>query len=336
MARSAARTDRREERLEWISADREAERAAFAQDVAEGLTAKPKWLPCRYFYDAEGSRLFEAICELPEYYLTRAEREILSQRADAIAALFPSPIHLVELGSGSSVKTRLLIEAFLRRHGTLRYLPVDISPTILEESAQALRRDYPLLEITAIAAEYAEGLRRLASGQDRPRLILWLGSNVGNFERPEAAAFLARVRAAMAPDDRLLIGVDLRKDPALLESAYDDAQGVTARFNRNLLARINRELGGSFDLAGFRHVARYDAAEGRVEMHLESVRPQLVTIAGIGLTVPFASGERIHTENSYKYSLAEIDDLARAAGLVVAHRWLDVAARFSANLLAPA
>jgi L-histidine N-alpha-methyltransferase len=341
MARStsAARAYRAEDEgticapVRWVRADPAAERAAFARDVVEGLAARPKRLPCRYFYDAEGSRLFEAICELPEYYLTRAEREILTERADEIAALFPRAVSMVELGSGSSAKTRLLIEAFLRRHAGLQYLPIDISPTILAKSARALRREYPRLEITAIAAEYAEGLRRLAEGHARPRLILWLGSNVGNFERDAAAAFLAQVRAAMAQGDRLLMGVDLRKERAALEAAYNDAQGVTARFNLNLLTRINGELGGTFDLAGFRHVARYNPRAGRVEMHLESLRSQLVTIAGIGLTVPFASGETIHTENSYKYSVAEIEDLARGAGLRVTQRWLDTAARFSVNLL---
>jgi dimethylhistidine N-methyltransferase len=335
MSRSAARARFAEEGVEWIAADVKEGRAEFARDVTAGLTARPKRLPCRYFYDVEGSRLFEAICDLPEYYLTRAEREILLERAGAIAALFPDPISLVELGSGSSVKTRLLIEAFRRRHGALHYVPVDISPSILEESARTLRRDYPGLEITAVAAEYEEGLRRLAPGQDRARLLLWLGSNVGNFERPAAAAFLSRVRAVMRPEDRLLMGVDLRKERAILEAAYDDAQGVTARFNKNLLARINRELGGEFDLGSFRHVARYDEEEGRMEIHLESLRPQRVRITGVGLTVSFAPGETIHTENSYKYSPEEIDALARSAGLCVSHRWLDASCRFSSNLLAP-
>jgi dimethylhistidine N-methyltransferase len=334
-SRSTARAFSEAEGLEWIATDAQAGREAFAQDVARGLTHRPKRLSCRYFYDAEGSRLFEAICDLPEYYLTRAERSILTERADAIAANFDTPISLVELGSGSSVKTRLLIEAFRRRHGTLRYVPVDISPTILEETARALRADYSGIEITAIAAEYEEGLIRLARDADRPRLVLWLGSNVGNFERSEAAAFLGRLRATLRECDRLLVGVDLRKERAILEAAYDDSQGVTARFNLNILARINRELGGSFDLGSFRHVARYDETQGRVEMHLESRRPQRVGIAALGLAVPFAPGERIHTENSYKYSLVEIDALAAAAGLRITHRWLDGDGRFSANLLAP-
>jgi dimethylhistidine N-methyltransferase len=332
---SAADSRILEEGLEWIAANAEEGRAEFARDVAAGLSARPKRLSCRYFYDAEGSRLFEAICDLPEYYLTRAEREILLARADAIAALFPQPISLVELGSGSSVKTRLLIEAFRRRHGALRYVPIDISPSILAESARSLRQEYPGLELVAVAAEYEEGLRRITHGRDRARLILWLGSNVGNFERSDAAAFLARVRAMMRPADRLLMGVDLRKPPAVLEAAYDDAQGVTARFNMNILARINRELGGQFDPGSFRHLARYDEEEGRVEMHLESLRPQRVQICELGQTFSFAPGETIHTENSYKYSLSEIDALAGAAGLQVAARWLDSCSRFSANLLAP-
>ncbi|MCL6650582.1 MAG: L-histidine N(alpha)-methyltransferase, partial [Chloroflexi bacterium] len=183
-------------------------------------------------------------------------------------------------------------------------------------------------------AEYAEGLRRLAGGRDRDRLILWLGSNVGNFERPDAAAFLRRVRATMAANDRLLVGIDLRKERAVLEAAYDDARGVTAQFNLNLLARINRELGGEFDLTAFRHRARYDAEHGRIEMHLESLRRQRVRLRVLELEIELARGETIHTENSYKYSFKEIDALATAAGLRVERRWLDPEGRFSVNLLA--
>lgn len=308
--------------------------AEFATDVAAGLTAKPKHLSCRYFYDREGSRLFAAICELPEYYLTRAETEILERHAGEIASLFKGDVTVIELGSGNAVKTRLLLKALLpgRR---VRYVPIDIWRPVLEESAADLLQRFPPLEIVAVAAEYHEGLRHLRSESDRPRLILWLGSNIGNFTRSEAADFLRRIRDTMTSADRMLVGVDLRKDRAVLEAAYDDAAGVTAAFNLNLLARINHELDGNFDLSAFQHRAIYNEVLGRIEMYLVSARDQSVTIGRIGLTVRFAAGETIHTENSYKYSLAEIHGVATAAGLRDQCFWQDGAGRFELHLLAP-
>jgi dimethylhistidine N-methyltransferase len=307
----------------------------FAADVRAGLLATPKHLSFRYFYDEEGSRLFEAICELPEYYLTRAETEILRERAVEIASRVPAGAELVELGSGSARKTRLLIEALLAR-GPLRYRPIDISESILRESALALLDDYPALEVAGIAAEYRRGLAALADeGSARGRLILWLGSNVGNFDRVGAVRFLGEVRATMAVSDRLLIGVDLRKGREVLEPAYDDAAGVTARFNLNLLVRVNRELGGGFDLNAFQHRAVYDEEAGRIDMYLISRRRQVVPIEHLGVMVTFDRDEAIHTESSYKYSLAEIDRLARATGFTVDGRWLDGGQRFSVTLLAP-
>lgn len=322
-----------------VHADQALLRARFADDVRAGLTARPKRLPCCYFYDDEGSRLFDAITRLPEYYLTRAERDILRDRAGDLAAEFREAPVVIELGSGSAAKTRLILDAVLARHATLRYVPIDISRGALEESAASLVRDYPLLEIHAVAAEYHDGLRRLeapaaAGAEGPPKLILWLGSSIGNLHRPDAAAFLRRVRELMSARDRFLVGVDLRKDRAVLEAAYDDPAGVTARFNLNLLARINRELDGDFDPGAFRHRARYDEAAGRIEMYLDSLRDQSVRIGGPGLTVPFAAGEPVHTENSYKYAPDEIDGLAAAAALRVAQRWFDPARRFSVNLFA--
>lgn len=324
-----------QERFRLIAMPAASRLAAFARDVAAGLMASPKRLSCCYFYDQEGSRLFEAICQLPEYYLTRAEAAILQARAPEIAAHFPDETTLVELGSGNSDKTRLLIDAFLNTRPRLRYVPLDICRTVLEETARDLLRDYPALEIVALAAEYHEGLQYLRADADWPKLILWLGSNVGNFDRQEAAAFLKRVRGTMATADRLLVGIDLRKDRAVLEAAYDDAQGVTGAFNLNLLVRINRELDGHFDLANFRHRAVYQEEAGRVEMYLVSMGSQRVAIGRLGLDVEFAAGEAVHTENSYKYSLAEIDALTRSAGLRTEQRWLDEEGRFSLNLLAP-
>lgn len=309
-----------------------------ADDVRRGLLARPRRLSCRWFYDEEGSRLFEEICATPEYYVTRAEDELLRDHADAIVAQLPAGTSLLELGSGSAAKTRRLLDALNARgeRGRLRrYAMIDISPSALEDSARSLVRDYPGLEVVPFAGEYEDGLERLDALAPPPRLVLWLGSNVGNLHREEAARFLATWAARLAASDRFLIGIDLRKDRAILESAYDDTAGVTARFNLNLLARINRELGADFDLAAFRHRARYDEAAGRVEMFLDSLRDQGVRIGRLDFEVDFARGEAIHTENSHKYSEAEIDALAASAGLRVVARWFDRARFFSETLLAP-
>lgn len=309
----------------------------FADVARAGLAEQPKRLPCRFLYDAEGSRLFEEICTLPEYYLTRAEREILERHAAEIAARLPVEVDLVELGSGSAEKTEVLLRAFEQRGSRVRYVPIDICREVLEQSGERLLERHEDLSILAVEAEYADGLERLErDGAARARLVLWLGSNVGNFDRPAAAAFLARVRGGLREEDRLLLGVDLRKERAVLEAAYDDARGVTARFNLNLLVRANRELGADFDVDAFRHEAVYDEDLGRVDMYLLSRRDQEVSLGPDGPLVHFAVGERVHTESSYKYSVGEIDSLARAAGLAPVERWLDSARRYSLNLLRPA
>ena len=301
-----------------------------------GLTARPKRLPCLYFYDERGSRLFERICEVPEYYLTRAERSILEAHADELAAGLGQPVDLVDLGSGNSGKTRLVIEALLRRQGRLRFIPVDISSSMLRESSLTLVQTYPDLEVLAVAGEYHEGLAYLEAEGGPPRLVLWLGSNVGNFTPQEAVRFLRRLGRAMRPGDALLIGIDLRKDPATLVAAYDDAAGVTAQFNLNLLERINRELDGRFETDAFAHEARWNEAGGRMEMHLRSLRDQTVWIEALGLHLSFDEGETIHTENSYKYSLEGIAELSAAAGFAIERQWLDGGRRFSLSLMTPA
>lgn len=315
--------------------EREAE-SDFAADVRDGLSATAKHLSCKYFYDAEGSQLFEEICELPEYYPTRAERSILDVNADEIVRRLPADMSMIELGSGSSTKTQLLIDAFLAAHGRLRYLPIDVSPTMLAESCKQLERSRPTLELVPIAAEYEPGLSRMQILEaGRPKLVLWLGSSIGNYAPDEAGRFLQSLRAMLAPSDRLLVGIDLRKGRKVLERAYDDAAGTTARFNRNLLIRINRELGGHFDVARFDHRAVWHERAGCVSMYLVSRGKQRVRIDDLELTVPFRDGEAIHTESSYKYSPAEIDALAADAGLAVEQRWCDELGRFSLNLLAP-
>ncbi len=310
-----------------------------AEDLAEavraGFAATPKTLPCRFFYDAEGSAIFEEICALPEYYLTRAEDEILARHADEILSLVPQGSQIVELGSGSGTKTRHLIAAAIRRNGRAHYLPIDISRSALEGAAVSLLSEFETLRIDAVEAEYREGLERLSTPGRAPRLYLWLGSNVGNFDRDEAAHFLGELSEHMESDDRLVLGVDRKKPEGILVPAYDDAQGVTARFNLNLLERVARELDARFDPSCFRHVALWNDAEGRIEMHLESRVDQTVRIEKLDLDVSFAEGERIHTENSYKYDDAQIEELARAAGLSMRRTFTDEQSLFSTCVLAP-
>jgi L-histidine N-alpha-methyltransferase len=322
-------------RFELVSLAQTSDLSDFGDEVREGLVGQPKRLPCRYFYDERGSLLFEEICDLPEYYLTRTEHGILEQSADEIAALLPAQTTMVELGSGSSTKTRLLIEAFLRRHGKLHYVPLDISPTILQSSALDLLERYEALKIMAIAAEYDDGLRHLPRAGDAPRLILFLGSTIGNFRPQEAREFLSNLRQTMGPNDRLLLGADLDKSPDVLCPAYDDAAGVTAAFNMNLLERINRELGGNFKLENFEHTARWNGDEHRVEMHLVSTCAQQIHIEALDLNVDFALGESIHTENSHKHSRSMLEDLCTQSGLRHAEQWTDEGGLMILALLAP-
>ena len=324
-----------ETRLALIETEHEESLDAFARDVREGLSSTPKYLSCHYFYDERGSALFEAICALPEYYLTRTERQILAQRADEIAALFSGPISLIELGSGSAVKTRPLIDALLRHQSRLHYAPIDISRSAIEQSALALLKDYKSLDITGVIGLYEEGLVRLRRDIAGPRLVLWLGSSVGNFTEEAAIDFLREVATSLETDDRLLIGMDLDKDPALLERAYDDAQGVTADFNLNLLTRINDAFSAHFDLRYFAHRAHYNTERRRVEMHLESLRAQTVSIDDLGLEVSLGAGEKIHSENSHKYRQKDIEKLLKRGGFALEHQYLDDEQRFSLNLARP-
>ena len=321
------------DRFRLIQKDVESAQRSFGEAVAAGLCSEPKRLACLFFYDTTGSKLFEQICELPEYYLTRAEHEILKEKADEIASGFGDEIALVELGSGSAVKTRLLIEAFLRRQDRLLFCPVDISKSALEESSHLLLNDFPCLSVLGVAADYHAGLAWLEKEVQGPKVILWLGSNVGNFERSDAVEFLGHLGEVMCPEDRLLMGADLIKDPKTLEAAYDDALGVTARFNLNLLNRINRELGGNFDLSRFAHRAIYNADARRIEMYLVSKLKQEVRVDALDLSLVFESDEAIHTEHSHKYSVDDIRRLAQTSGFEIERQWFDSRRRFSLSQL---
>jgi L-histidine N-alpha-methyltransferase len=310
---------------------------AFANDVRAGLTASPKFLFPKYFYDDLGSKLFEAICRLPEYYLTRAEREILSTYAREIAGSIEGPVRLMELGSGSSEKTRYLIEALLERQGDLHYLPIDISGSSLEASSLDLLKAYPRLRITAYASDYFTALRAIAEAEATGRTIaLFLGSNIGNFDPEEARDFFRAVRDVLRPEDALLVGADLKKSAEVLVPAYDDPLGVTAAFNLNQLARINRELGGEFDVRKFAHRVLYNDELGRMELYLVSLANQAVRIRDLDIEVSFGEGETIYTESSYKFDLEQLAELARAPGFSLERTWYDDARRYSFNLLAAA
>lgn len=314
--------------------------AAFAAAVREGLgRAGQKTLPTKYLYDEVGSALFEAISRLPEYGLTRADERILSANAEEIVSRVPMPVMVAELGSGSGRKTRWILEAVARRAPTT-YYPIDISPQALAHCELELGR-LPRVRFIGLAAEYLEGLREVVSRRKRAPgffggervLCLFLGSTIGNFAAEEIDGFLAAVRAEMEPGDALLLGTDLVKPPDVLIPAYDDAAGVTAAFNRNLLVRINRELGAGFDLDRFSHEARWNARARRIEMHLRSNVVQTVAIPAAELTVGFRAGETIWTEQSHKYAPAEALAMGRRAGFRGAAQWFDREWPFAETLL---
>jgi L-histidine Nalpha-methyltransferase len=307
----------------------------FASDVRAGLTATPKTLPPRWFYDDLGSTLFDAICFLPEYYVTRAETEVLTSFRNEIADSFGPHVRLVELGSGMARKTRILLDVLAERQGDIEYVPVDVDAGMLERSGRDLLSEYPALHIRALASDFSRPsipLSALTPSRART-IVLFLGSTIGNLDPDAAIAMLRDLRSALRPDDALFLGADLRKDRAVLEAAYDDPLGVTASFNLNLLQRINRELRGHFELASFAHRAFYDDARGRIEMHLVSRRAQRVHIDALDIEIAFADGETIHTENSYKYGDATLRTLAAESGFTIAKTWTDAQRRFADTLL---
>lgn len=302
-----------------------------ASAVCEGLVSRPKWLPSWLFYDTAGSQLFNQITELPEYYLTRTERAIFAERAGEIIGLAAESdaLRLVELGAGSADKTRLLLTAAVNRQDTVFYEPVDVSASALEEAQERIEREIPGVLVTPRVEDYTKGLELDSASFGERRLVLYIGSSIGNFEPEEAEALLKNVRAALAPGDSLLLGVDLAKDEATLLAAYDDAAGVTAAFNLNLLARINRELGADFQLRRFCHKAFYDEDKGWIEMHLESLAAQLVHVGRERFR--FDAGETIHTEISCKYSVEEFRAVAHSAGFEPEQTWIDAAGLFSVH-----
>jgi dimethylhistidine N-methyltransferase len=300
----------------------------FARDVIAGLTARPKRIPPKYFYDETGAQLFKAITSTPEYYLTRCELAILRERAPEIARLFPAGSAVIEFGSGSTEKARVLLAAAPQ---VAAYVPVDISSGMLAEEAQQLRRDQPNLLVLPIDADFTQFFALPETIMAHPRSGFFPGSTIGNFEPHEACSFLRHAGRMLGDGAVLIIGVDLIKDARRLNAAYNDRAGITARFNFNLLVRMNRELDADFDLAGFTHHAFYNSERNRIEMHLASKRRQKARVAG--RVIEFRPGETIHTENSYKYTLASFSALARGSGWRPSSAWTDADGNFSVHAL---
>jgi L-histidine Nalpha-methyltransferase len=302
-----------------------------AAEVYEGLTRRPKSLPPKLFYDHVGSELFEQITELPEYYLTRTERSILeTNAADIIGSVGPN-LSLIELGAGTATKTRILIRAALERQERVQFYPIDVSRTALDEAVHNLNGDFPGLHLSPIVADYSGGLGQLSHFPGR-KLLLYLGSSIGNFEPMQAGAMLRMMRSSMHSGDALLLGTDMVKPEGVLLPAYDDAQGVTAAFNKNILQHINRELDADFDLNTFKHIALWNREASRMEMHLESTRPQVINIRALRLRVHFNKGERIHTENSYKFTQTVVDSILDLAGFRREKTWTDEKNWFALHL----
>jgi len=321
------------DRFQLIQVPRASGAASFADDVAAGLRASPKALSSKYLYDRVGSALFDAIMLLPEYYLSNAETEILRECGWEIVRVLDEPIDFLELGSGNAVKTRLLIAEALRVQGRMLYSPIDISTESLRSSSLALVESFPGLSVRAYAGDYFDVLASRTLQFERRMLAMYMGSNIGNYEPPQARQLLRLIAAAQRPGDGLLLGTDLKKDRETLEAAYDDPVGVTAAFNKNLLERINQELGANFDVRNFDHVVHYDEKRGSVDSFLEARRAADVFVASSGLRVTLAAGERIHTESSYKFSDRDVADLGAAAGYRLTSTWHDRAHRFSVHLL---
>ncbi len=302
----------------------EAALSSFGRDVREGLTQTPKRLPSKYFYDAEGDRLFQQIMRMPEYYLTDCELEILQTHKQAILdRIGGAPFDLIELGAGDGFKTKVLLRHFLEQEADVRYEPVDISVNVLRQLEADLRRSLPDLPVRSLPGDYFEVLENVNRQNGKKKVILFMGANIGNLTAERAQSFLRRIGDNMHRGDQLLVGFDLKKDPEVILRAYDDPAGITAAFNLNLLTRINRELGGRFDLERFRHWETYDPASGATRSYLVSLTEQTVTIDALDLEVPFDAWEAINVELSLKYSLRQIEALAPATGFRVVEHYFD-------------
>lgn len=312
-------------------------RTSFANDVLVGLSERPKRLPSAYFYDEEGSRLFQRIMGLPEYYLTRCEREVLASHSQEIGRQLGSEeINVVDLGAGDGAKTAILLERLMRSGSTVRYVPIDISEEALRQVTDRMCSEFPGLEISGLVTTYATGLRWLAEhGGPAANLVCFLGSNIGNFAKPRARAFLQGMWRVLRSQDALLIGFDLKKDIDVLLAAYNDPQGVTAAFNLNLLRRMNVELGADFDASKFRHFGTYDVHSGAMVSYLVSLVQQRVTIASLRMAFDFAPWEPVHTEYSYKYVPTDIEDLARDSGFRIEADYADGRGWFLDSLWRP-
>ena len=308
----------------------EAAYTSLGSEVYRGLTSRPRTLCPWLFYDQEGSRLFEQITELDEYYVTRTERSIFAAHADEIVAAASAPtahgqqrdLTMIELGAGTATKTGLLLEAAVRRQEAVTYCAIDVSESALDAARSHLTSMFPGVNFESRVADYTEGLGDIPADGTR-RLVLYIGSSLGNFEPAAGRELLRDVRNQLAPGDMLLLGVDLVKDIPTLIAAYDDASGVTAAFNRNVLARINRELGANFDMHKFRHKVRWNGEQSRIEMHLESLMAQEVSIPALDLLVGFRRGETIHTENSYKFTTGRVAHLLAQTGFTTVETWTD-------------
>lgn len=302
-----------------------------AGDVLAGLTASPKKLPPKLFYDAAGSALFDEITRLPEYYPTRVEAQIFRDRAKDIVRAAGEQLDIVELGAGMATKTRVLLREALKRQLALTYTPVDISPDALELCAKSLRQEMMRVEVKPCVADFSLQMPKFHQCRGT-RLMLYIGSSIGNFDPEHAQELLDSMRSSLRRGDALLLGTDMRKDEATLVAAYDDSLGVTAQFNKNVLARINRELGADFDLDLFRHIALWNSDESRIEMHLESEEAHSVFIPALRKRIPFDRGERIHTENSYKYTLKTVEQMLTRAGFRLEESWTDSRKWYSVHL----
>lgn len=307
-----------------------------AVEVLNGLTDNPKTLSPWLFYDQAGSQLFEEITELPEYYVTRTEKQILAEHAEEIvtAAAGGRDLSMIELGAGTATKTGLLLNAAVGLQGSVTYYPIDVSETALEEARTRLEAELPEVTVEPIVADYTEGMRQNGASQTGRKLVLYIGSSIGNFSPADALEILRGVRAQLLPGDSLLLGTDMVKEVGTLLAAYDDAAGVTARFNMNVLVRINRELDANFNPKLFRHRARWNDQHSRIEMHLESLLSQKIALRAVDMELHFARGETIHTENSYKFTDERVVALLMRAGFKLRQQWTDPNRWFTVYLAA--